>query len=199
MYKRQVYKNIAVPPDADLLSIEFAFYEIDRWSPSDQVKVYIDNVVLDLGSFGPDDKWDTVTKLNNYFTGGSGGISWKRYSLTESTDFGFNKNFKDQTHQVSILIPNQYLTSGFLRLKFEVVLSENEKNESAGFDDIRVMALKHSCESKEDATISPPADMVDAPDVALPVTCRGTAASIAFDVSTWDGLDYSCRAEGEFV
>ena len=62
------------------------------------------------------------------------------------------------------------------------------------------MAMKFSCEDAADASISLPAPMTDVPpSISLPVSCRGDAASIAFDISTFDGMDYQCSAEGEFI
>lgn len=198
-HQPEIIKDIIVPQDADLVTLEFNFYEIDQWEVDDQLLVYINDIALTLGPFGPAEKWDPVAQLANYYTGGAGGISWKRYSLTEKTGFGFNKKFKDQIHFVSISIPKRYLVSGFFRLKLEVALQQEEGNESGGFDDIRVMALRFSCEPPEDATVSMPVNIFDLPEFSLPVTCRGEAASIGFDISTFDNLDYSCRGEGEFV
>ena len=270
LHKQQseVFKDIAVPFDADTVTIEFEMFEIDEWSESDALKVSVDGVTMDLGSFGPAKTFDTAAQLANYFsgedcpaqhmkldaislwpflivfshsakllpylpkqTGGSGGIVWKRYSTTESTDLGFGGS-KDQIHFVKVTIPSHYLSTGFITLKLEVALGNGEAKASAGIDDVRIMALKFACDDAADASISLPAPMADVPSsISLPVTCRGDAASvrlfrvvmlfcrcyfftvdspcshhsprrpfqIAFDVSTFSNMDYSCAGEGEFI
>jgi von Willebrand factor type D domain len=195
----ETFKDITAPTDADVVTMEFLFHEIDQWEAEDVLMVSIDDVNLNLGTFGPAAKWDSTVELDNYVTGVTGGISWTRYSLTEPVDLGFDKTSNDQTHFVSISIPNTKLGAGFFRLKLKVVLTNDEAKQSAGFDDIRIMALKFACESPQDATLSPPTEMKDLPSVALPVICRGDAATIGFDISTFDDFDYSCRADGEFI
>lgn len=61
------------------------------------------------------------------------------------------------------------------------------------------MALKFSCESPDSASLNIAQQALDIPEVALPVTCGGDVASLGFDISTFDGLEYSSHGEGEFV
>ncbi|CAB9498350.1 Inherit from bactNOG: hemolysin-type calcium-binding region [Seminavis robusta] len=81
----EIFKDITVPQDADVVTLEFLFYEIDQWELDDKVLVYVNDIVLDFGEFGP--------TASNYYTGGAGGISWKRaegeFILAQSQDSSF--------------------------------------------------------------------------------------------------------------
>jgi len=182
--------------NSDIVTIEFLFYKIGQWNNNDKLIVGINTVDLELGSFAQQDPLNFDNTLNSFYSGAAGGISWKRYSTIESSALGIHTTL-DQIHTVEIAIPSNYFALGSFHLKLSVNLSDS--NGSAGFDDIRIMAMKYSCNSPKDSLINPPSDMNNIPDAALPVTCKGDAASLSFDVSTFDGLDYSCSAEGEFI
>lgn len=64
----------------------------------------MDGETLDLGNFGQEKTFDKASQMADYFSGGSGGIVWERYSTTESTDLGFSQGSKDQIHQVKVRI-----------------------------------------------------------------------------------------------
>ena len=65
----KVFKDIAVPFDADIVTIEFEMYEIDDWSDDDALKLSIDGETMDLGFFGPAKTFDTASQMADYFSG----------------------------------------------------------------------------------------------------------------------------------
>jgi hypothetical protein len=55
-------KTFTVPTDADYITIDFFFLEIDDWEDSDNVKVVVNGDTLDMGVFNQEDTGD-----NDYY------------------------------------------------------------------------------------------------------------------------------------
>ena len=134
-----------------ILPNRFLFYEIGGWNPSgngqDYIYVNVGNSQIDLGSFHG--------KKNDDANGGVvDGIQWAVNPVTKSADLGFGMgNKKDQIHKVTLKIPAEDL-GGTLSFGFDVkILTSDSDSESAGIDDLRIVAFKESCSIECDGTI----------------------------------------------
>lgn len=122
--------------------IEFNFLEIDNWLAEDGSHdtlfiVFQDQYKLDLRAFD-------LHAFNGQWVTQSG-ISYKRESLAAQTDMGFNKEFLDQSHKVTVHVPQHIFQRGSLKVAFQADLSLEEQNESAGIDNFRMTAHGKSC------------------------------------------------------
>lgn len=124
-----VSKQFRVPPDADHITIEFLFYEIDFWCSCDHITVEICDTQVDLGKFTPGDR--------GYVEGEVDGIIWSSNSLTGSNMMGFN-GFNDQKHEMKMTIPRQCYSSGMLDLAFNLTTSDLA---SGGVDNLNITAF----------------------------------------------------------
>lgn len=124
-----VSKQFRVPPDADHITIEFLFYEIDFWCSCDHITVEICNTQVDLGKFTPGDR--------GYVEGEVDGIIWSSNSLTGSNMMGFN-GFNDQKHEMKMTVPRQCYSSGMLDLAFNLTTSDLA---SGGVDNLNITAF----------------------------------------------------------
>jgi hypothetical protein len=138
------YKTFTVPTDAQFLTLEFDFYEIDSWDKDngegpDCFYAYIDAVrrtKLDFGAF------DSVDD-EGLSTGETDGISWQRRSKARPAAVCFgaaDSSFNDQIHHVKATIPKEFFKNGELYVEFYALLSGGLNDESAGVDNIKITA-----------------------------------------------------------
>jgi len=123
-----VSKEFGVPPDADHITIEFLFYEIDFWCSCDHMTVEICDTQVDLGKFTPGDR--------GYVEGEVDGITWSSNSLTGSNMMGFN-GFNDQKHEMKMTLPKHCFASGLLHLAFNLTTTDLA---SGGVDNLNITA-----------------------------------------------------------
>lgn len=128
-----------VTPSADIIVLEFDFYEIDAWKEGDFVYVNLNGERIDLGTFSEKDA--ELTRVGTT----KRGIEWMKTGGPRST-MGFGAAF-DEVHRVSLRIPPEVFATGQISLEFEPHLKEDYAVASAGFDNIKIMAEK-LCEVK---------------------------------------------------
>jgi len=133
----QVDKTYVISTEASSVTLEFIMYEIDEWEKDDKLSIIIDSARVDLGAFY---EQDDDTNLFNYESGGKGGITWLRYSITPAMNVAFNSTFADQAHKVELHIPPSYYSDGRLDIEFMVTMDDTIDNESLGLDNIKVTA-----------------------------------------------------------
>ena len=190
-------KTFNVPKFADLVTIEFLFYEIGDWERSgdykDFVYISIDDSKVDLQTFGPDNE------LDEFWHDVQDGISWTRRSFCGSGDFGFSGQH-GQMHKIMVRIPQVHFLDGVIDFSLEIDLSANKLHESAGVDDFRVIAYGDSCIIPEAVKAAIDPTIPPIPEV-LPVVCDGHVAVSWGDphVVTFDGRGFECQGEGEFT
>ena len=73
------------------------------------------------------------------------GITWTIESVNAPRQIGFRsdaKNFTDQIHHVVAIVPSScsIYANGSLTLAFQAITDENLDNESAGVDNLRIIA-----------------------------------------------------------
>jgi hypothetical protein len=91
------YKEYKVPRDADKVTFEIDFYEIDTWDGgSDDITVYVDGEKIDLGGFSFRVDEGTFSGSTTH------GITWRCSSLTRPTQLGFLQGYADQKHRIKI-------------------------------------------------------------------------------------------------
>ena len=100
----EMSKTITIPrssgPDemeADRVTIEFALYQIDDWTPVDKFFVEINGVVIDLGEM---DSMSTSVPIG----GVESGITWERQTPQQGANLGFGAT-EDKKHLVKLIIP----------------------------------------------------------------------------------------------
>jgi len=130
-------RNYIVPPQASSATVEFTMYEIDEWEPDDKFTVIINSRRIDLGQFYTT---DLVENPFNFKSGSKAGIIWLRYSLTPPMNVAFNSSYADQAHKVEIRIPPSYYSDGTLEIEMRATMDDVIENESAGIDNLKVMA-----------------------------------------------------------
>jgi hypothetical protein len=193
--KSPVVNKVFNPPQfAEIVIIEFLFYEIGGWERSgnakDYVYVTIGDTTVDMLSFGQEDNMDSfVHDVKN-------SISWTRRSISKSGNFGLGGD-ADQMHKFKFKIKQEQFADGSLEFKLRVAMSAGKDNESAGIDDFRVTAYGQSCVIPEDEK---PKSLPPVPE-SLPVVCEERVATAWGDphMVTFDGLKYDCQGEGEFT
>jgi hypothetical protein len=191
-----ISQKFNVPVFAEVVVIEFLFYEIGGWESSgsgkDFVYLKIGSAKIDLQEFGPDDK------LDDFWHDIQNGISWTRKSISASGEITIGGT-KDQIHKMKITIPQEYFTKGVVDFSLEVKMSTTKDNESAGVDDFRVTAYGKSCVIPEPEVVTEDRS-VSIPDV-LPVVCNEYVATSWGDphLVTFNGLKYDCQGQGEFT
>lgn len=130
-------RNYIVPQQASSVTVEFTMYEIDEWELDDKFTVIINSRRIDLGQFYAT---DLVENPFNFKSGSKAGIIWLRYSITPAMKVAFNSNYSDQAHKVEMRIPPSYYSDGFLEIEIRVTMDDVIENESAGIDNLKVMA-----------------------------------------------------------
>ncbi|CAB9513248.1 Sushi domain-containing protein 2 [Seminavis robusta] len=191
-------KQFTVPKTADMVRVDFLFYEIGHWeggvADRDWVHFFVWDTPIDLRTF---DSKVTEGNVMESFEGFTRGLNWKRMAVTNATDMGFGSN-KDQMHKVTVNIPRAYYADGQLRIGFLVSMSHSKNDESAGIDDFQLSALGIECDLEFDPV---PARDVNIDPVELPVACEERVAVVWGDphIQTFDGMEYDCQGEGEFV
>ena len=113
---------------ADRVSIEFALYQIDNWTPTDKFFVEINGFVIDLGEM--DSNSNSVD-----LSGVVSGITWSRQTLSQGKDLGFGSQ-KDKKHRVQLSIPASAFPSETILLGFRATTSLDIADQSAGVDDL---------------------------------------------------------------
>ena len=133
----QPKKSFPLSPGTTNVRVQFDFYQIDSWDGSaffgpDKFKVFVNSHLVDLGFFSKE-------TTDNRASGNSpldGGIRWRREYIDSSRSRIFGTTV-DERHQVTIDIPESYLaTSGMLTLQFFADVSERNRNEPAGIDNL---------------------------------------------------------------
>lgn len=178
-------KTFDVPKDAKSLTVEFLFYEIDKWERRDRLLFIVGNTRLDLKQFGLKDPANNPQNLYSV-SGKASGISWQRKTETSAADLGFSQFAKDQKHLVSVSIPSRYyVDTGKLKLGFYLETSHDVWSESGGIDNFKITAHGTECGSSNQA----------------PNEDKEVCAHFWGDphIVTFDGLKYDCQGEGEFV
>jgi hypothetical protein len=147
-HSKPVSKVFDIPDFAFFLTVEFLLYEIDDWGAVDRNRnkfyVKIGDQSFNLETFEDD---DNRFGPGNFKKGYKAGITWKRQALTQATNLGFNPNYNDQIHQVTIKVPKKYFKDGKLSLQFDVSLMEDISRVSAGVDEFRITAQPRKCKA----------------------------------------------------
>ena len=138
-YPSKVYD---VSPTADSIWIKVDFYQIDSWNKSgrfgpDSLSIAIDGEEFDLGTF--DSRMVTTARSGM----SPNGIVWSLDSHGPPRHIGFRDDdvkFQDQIHTISIEVPPAFFADGTIELEFRtLVTAVRLKDESAGFDNIRII------------------------------------------------------------
>jgi hypothetical protein len=130
-------RNYIVSPQASSVTVEFTLYEIDEWELDDKFTVIINSRRIDLGQFFEN---DLVENPFNFKSGSKAGIIWLRYSVTPAMKVAFNSTYADQAHKVEMRIPPSYYSNGSLEIEMRATMDDVIENESAGIDNLKVMA-----------------------------------------------------------
>ena len=142
-------KVYRVAANAEVVVVQFDFYEIDSWNSKnrfgpDKVFVSIDGEVLDLGTF----KHSRDEGVKQHST--PNGIVWERRSLGPPSNIGFRGRgetlFRDQIHHVTAIVPPSFFrTDSLVTLAFHTrVTARTTTDECSGFDNI-VITSKFDC------------------------------------------------------
>ena len=129
-------KTFTVPADARYVKLQFDFLEIDSWDSDqgDYLAVVVGSQTVNLGTFYHYTNEDGRA-------GGVNGISFVIRSKAPPGHIGFNSSYMDQIHQVTLEIPSIYVgANDQLTIAFHFSLNEPTSNESAGFDNIELIA-----------------------------------------------------------
>lgn len=142
---RSPYKTYRIPRDAELVTIDIDFYEIDKWeNKKDYAEIYVDGEKMKLGPF--------EGKVDEGTTSGTTphGITWTRTSIGKPAYLGFAEKELDQKHHLTIQVPQNtgLLKDGKLRLTLNANLKGDIKKSSAGWDNVRVGARRGCQKSK---------------------------------------------------
>ena len=137
-------KYTGIPKQAKELVLVYDFYEIDSWDAShkDSALVFINHKAPNLGYFDSDE-------TENGRTGkGRNQLKFFISSRGPPKNIGFG-HWKDQIHRVTVRIPPRYYRSdGTIEVRFRTSLNEAINKESAGFDNIKIIA-KFDCDGGE--------------------------------------------------
>jgi len=191
-------KLFQVPPNADMVQIEFLFYEIGHWEGANEGKDYVHFFVgetpIDLLGFDFDMNEENLLE---YHEGHTKGLAWNRVALSGQTDMGFGFE-GDQIHKVTVSVPPDYYKDGTLKLSFLLTMSHFKDNEAGGVDDFKLVAYGVSCAIDEEMV--QPTD-VEITTVDLPLQCDQRVATLWGDphMNSFDGVTYDCQGEGEFT
>ena len=127
MSPEKTYMSISTT--ASKLTLEFDFYEIDTWD-HETFTVVINNFTVPLGTF-------FVFNNEGTFGGVVGDVHFEILSGEKFPSTGFDDDYPDQIHHVTIDLPIRFVT-GFLKVRFESGLDEEVNNESFGIDNIKL-------------------------------------------------------------
>jgi len=126
----EVARAFTVPTDADLISLEFNFYEIDNWQPEDKLFVRVGNSYMDLGNF--------EGASSGYF----GDIAFSIESSPSAPgNLGFNGVYQDQMHKINLVIPKSWYPLGRLTIGFKVATTQCLECASAGIDNFKIAVI----------------------------------------------------------
>uniref|UniRef100_A0A7S1UTB9 Uncharacterized protein n=1 Tax=Grammatophora oceanica TaxID=210454 RepID=A0A7S1UTB9_9STRA len=138
-------KTFFVPSDAEELVFEFDFYEIDSWESDSQngpdciFGVFGGSNKIHLGAFNSTDEREDSGEVE--------GIRWQRVSLNPPEHLGFGGGSdanRDQKHRVTAYVPPEYYRSGEIELQLLYTLTDGIRDESAGFDNVKITA-RYDC------------------------------------------------------
>jgi len=127
------FKN--VPGDADEISIQFSFYEIDNWNKNrgDRLEVRINGFSINVGTFDTNEDEGVRT---GYIA--EGDLNWSMSSLESPEERGFGSAL-DQRHRFVATFPRSYNIIGL-----KIIPHLSSKTAFAGIDNVRVTAMS-SC------------------------------------------------------
>ena len=132
----QPEKTYNIASDAKSATIDFDFYQIDSWSAPDNFGMSINGKYVDFGQMSV---LENVRPLeSNAKT--DDGITWtiKSSELKELAFMNGHANWREQSHAVSVQVPEALLAGGKLTIKFHANTNENHDNESAGIDNLKI-------------------------------------------------------------
>jgi hypothetical protein len=136
------------------LVLSFDMYEIDGWEAGNVGAMYADIIYviingMDVPLGGYQNEWDEGF-MQEWFSD----IKWTSQSYGPPSHLGFNPDFMDQKHRVTVEIPNRYILSdGTINIGFKANFTSGIDSESVGFDNIKLFA---SCEDKQLAPTAAP-------------------------------------------
>jgi hypothetical protein len=129
-------KAFIVPDDATKVTIEWDFYEIDKWSGTDSISAFVNNIEIPLGVFN--------MEINESPRNGKTrkGITWSIFSVDLPSNLGGSPFSNDQKHRIRVTVPRRvYGSSSILLVRFAVRISDIKWVEAAGFDNIQLTAF----------------------------------------------------------
>ena len=129
-------KIFIVPDEAESITLEFNFYEIDQWDGNDRVFAYVNDIEIPFGVFN---EFADESPLSGI---GKRGITWASSSKEEPAQIGGSANHLDQIHHVKVTVPRRvYRTSGgLLQVRLASRVDDLKWNGAAGFDNIKIIA-----------------------------------------------------------
>jgi len=127
-------KTFKVPPTANSITLEFDFYEIDKWQGEDCFYAYVNNETIELNYFAFDK--DEISKGNTT----KNGIVWSSSSLGPPKDVAYEPTV-DQKHHVTATVPSSiFQDTGELTLQFYFAIFQYKNVTSGGVDNIQITA-----------------------------------------------------------
>jgi hypothetical protein len=135
-FRHDPVKAFIVPDGANKVTIEWDFYEIDKWRGSDSISAYVNGIEIPLGIFN--------VEINEAPRNGKAkkGITWSIFSMDAPSNIGGSPNFKDQKHRVKVTVSRKvYEKSSILLVRFAVRISDLKWIEAAGFDNVQLTAF----------------------------------------------------------
>jgi hypothetical protein len=132
-----------IPTCGSSVVVEFDFYEIDSWEKDqgDAAFINIDGVKIPIGIFdAKTDEGATSASVGDIkITTVSKGAPAQLCFRKDKTKMV--KKWFDQKHHVTVTLPSSYVSDGQLVLKFETRVNGLLREESAGFDNLKIAVL----------------------------------------------------------
>ena len=139
-------KFMGIPNGASTINVTFDFFEIDSWDGPfhvradgtkigpDSLQLKLNNLVIDLGNFDWEDKYEGIPDHSSDY-----GVEVVSNESARLCFGNKTKTFVDQIHHFTITLPRKYFLSGELTLAFQVLTNQPIADESAGFDNIKIV------------------------------------------------------------
>ena len=177
----EMSKSFYVPRDlgpdklmADQVQIEFALYQIDNWTATDQFFVGINGVIFNLGEMD-------ATSISVDLSDEVADIKWERQTIAQGSDRGFGSQ-NDKKHLVKIIIPASVFPDEKIRLGFRAVTTQPIESESAGVDDL-VIAAYYDC-AKAPSSPSVATAVPTIVPTAVPMSATSVPTAVPTDAPT---------------